>query len=184
MTPTSEMTCLIHWTDVTGKGARKKIIATEKSCVELAKMLDIVALREVKADFQITRWRGAGLKVTADISADVEQNCVVSLEAISSCVQEQGEWFFKPEAQSRKNTDNEVVLQIDPLGEDPADPLVDGRVDLWQLLIEHLCLMIDPFKRSATAELGTVYNDVMETPASESSNNSPFAILKTIGKKS
>ncbi len=184
MTPTSEMTCLIHWTDVPSKGVRKKIIATEKDCVELAKILDIVALCDVKADFEITRWRGGGLKVTADISADVEQNCVVSLEAISSCVQERAEWFFKPEAQSRKNSDSEVVLQIDPLGEDPADPLIDGRVDLWQLLIEHLCLMIDPFKRSDTVEFETVYKDVIKTSASGSSSISPFAILKTIGKKS
>ncbi len=184
MTPTSEMTCLIHWTDVPSKGVRKKIIATEKECEELAEMLDIVALRIIKADFEITRWRGAGLKVTADISAEVEQNCVVSLETISSCEQEQGEWFFKPEARQRKNIDSEAVLQIDPLGEDPADPLVDGRVDLWQLLIEHLCLMIDPFKRSATVEFETVYKDVIETSASDSSSISPFAILKTIGKKS
>ncbi len=184
MAPTSEMTCLIHWTDVPSNGMRKKIIASEKECEELAKMLDVVALYRLKADFEIIRWRGAGLKVTADISADVEQSCVVSLETISSRVQEQDEWFFIPEVRPKKNIDSEVVLQIDPLGEDPADPLVDGRVDLWQLLIEHLCLMIDPFKRSATVEFETVYQDVMETSAPDSSSVSPFAILKTIGKKS
>jgi len=184
MTPNSEMTCLIHWTDVPNKGVRKKIIATDMECEKLAKMLNVVALREVNADFEITRWRGSGLKVTADISADVEQNCVISLEAISSSEHEQAEWFFKPEARSRKNIDSEAVLQIDPLGEDPADLLVEGRVDLWQLLIEHLCLMIDPFKRAASVEFDTVYTEVMGSSAPENSKISPFAILKTMGKKS
>ncbi len=184
MTSNSEMTCLIHWTDVPGKGARKKLVATDKECEKLAKMLNVIALNEVKADFEITRWRGSGLKVAADISADVDQNCVVSLEPISSRVTEQAEWFFKPEARSKKNIDSEAVLQIDPLGEDPADTLVEGRVDLWQLLIEHLCLMIDPFKRSTSVEFETVYTEVTKPSASENSSISPFAILKTMGKKS
>jgi len=178
------MTCLIHWTDVPNNGVRKKIIATDKECEEVAKILNVVALRQVKADFAITRWRGAGLKVIADISAEVDQNCVVSLEPVSSGMQEQAEWFFKSEARSKKDIDNEAVLQIDPLGKDPADLLVEGRVDLWQMLIEHMCLMIDPFKRSASVEFETVYNEVMDPSAPENSKISPFAILKTMGKKS
>ena len=182
-----EITCLIHWADVPKNGVRKKIIATLNECEELAKILGVVALCEVRADFEVSRWRRLGLKVTADISAQAEQNCVVCLEPVSSCIQEQAEWFFEPEERSKKNVDIETVLEIDPLGEDPADPLVDGRVDLWPLLVEHLCLMIDPFKRSTEVEFETVYNEVKETSSSESTENfdaSPFAILKTIGKKS
>jgi len=184
MSPNSEMTCLIHWTDVPGKGVRKKIIATDKECEDLAKMLGVVAFRQVEASFEITRWRGSGLKVIADIVADVDQNCVVSLEPISSCEREQAEWFFKSDARSKKDIDNDAVLQIDPMGEDPADLLVEGRVDLWQLLIEHLCLMIDPFKRAASVDFEAVYNEVTDPSASENSKASPFAILKTMGKKS
>ena len=153
-------------------------------CEEVAKILDVVALRQFQADFEVTRWRGAGLKVIANISAEVDQNCVISLEPVSSRVHEQVEWFFKPEERAKKNIDNEAILQIDPLGEDPADPLVEGRVDLWLLLVEHLCLVIDPFKRSESVEFETVFKEVMDSSESENSKVSPFSILKTMGKKS
>ncbi len=184
MTSNSELTYPLHWTDVPNNGVQKKISASQVECKELAKTLDVVSISQVNAQFEITRWRRTGLKITADIRAEVVQDCVVSLENICSRLHEQAEWFFLPQIRSTKNTDMETVLQIDPLGGDPADPLVDGKVDLGQLLTEHLCLMIDPFKRSDSVDFETMYKDVQGKTANEFSTASPFAILETIDKKS
>lgn len=184
MTSNFELTYPLHWTDVPNNGVRKKISASQVECEELAKTLGVVSLSQVNADFEITRWRRTGLKIIADIRVDVVQDCVVSLENISSRLQEQAEWFFLPQTRPKKDTDVEIVLQIDPLAGDPADPLVDGKVDLGQLLTEHLCLMIDPFKRSDSVDFETMYKDVQGKTATELSTASPFAVLKTIDKKS
>jgi uncharacterized metal-binding protein YceD (DUF177 family) len=149
----------------------------------MAKMLGVVALSQVEAHFKVTRWRKSGLKVIADISADVIQNCVVSLETISSSLNEQFEWVFQPATRPRKEVDKDAVLLIDPLGEDAADLLIDGRIDLGQLLSEHLCLMIDPFIRSENIEFDALYQTSQKLTAPETSNVSPFAVLKQIGKK-
>jgi len=179
-----ELTYPLHWTDVPNSGINVKISATSEECGYLVKMLGVIALTQVEANFKITRWRRSGLKVVADINADVIQNCVVSLEKISSSLNEQAEWVFKPLARPGKEADKDVVLLIDPLGEDPADPLIDGRIDLGQLLSEHLCLMIDPFIRSENIDFDALYQNAQKITASETSNVSPFAVLKKIGKKS
>jgi len=182
MTLEPELTYPVFWSDVPNNGVSKKITATTQECRKLAEMLDVVSLSHVEADFEITRWRRSGLKVAADIRADVVQNCVVNLETVSSSLNEQTEWFFKPEVGLKKNNEPETVLQIDPSGEDPADPLIDGRINLGDLLAEHLCLMIDPFMRSPLVEFDAIYENLRESPASGASNISPFAILKQIGK--
>ncbi len=183
MTSKSELTHPVYWTDVSGSGTDKKISATTEECRKLADRLGVISFSRVDAHFKVTRWHRDGLKVVVDIHADVAQSCVVSLETVSSSLNEQAEWYFKPEARPRKNDDPDVVLQIDPLGEDPADPLIDGKVDLGQLLVEHLCLMIDPFARSANVAFDTVYEEVRKSSDQEASNVSPFAVLKQIGKK-
>lgn len=182
MTLKPELTYPVFWSDVPQNGVSKKITATTQECRKLAELLDVVSLSQVEADFKITRWRGSGLKVAADIRAEVVQNCVVSLEKISTSLNEQTEWFFKPETRLEKNNEPETVLQIDPSGVDPADPLIEGRINLGDLLAEHLCLMIDPFIRSPLVEFDAICENLRESPASGTSNISPFAILKQIGK--
>jgi len=183
MTTETELTYPLHWTDVPNNGMNIKISATSDECCFLAKTMGVVALPQVKAHFKVTRWRRSGLKVVADISVDVIQSCVVSLETIPSSLNEQFEWVFLPAIRPRKGADTDAVLLIDPLGEDPADPLIDGRIDLGQLLSEHLCLMIDPFIRSENIDFDDLYQNVQKLTEPETSNVSPFAVLKQIGKK-
>ena len=183
MTLEPELTYPLFWTDVPAGGVNKKISATKEECRQLAERLGVVSFPHVQAHFTVTRWQGTGLKVVADISAQVVQNCVVSLEAVTSTLNEQTEWFFKPAARPGRTADPDTVLQIDPLGEDPADPLVDGSIDLGELLSEHLCLMIDPFVRSGSVEFEALYADIQKSSAPEATNISPFAVLKQLGKK-
>jgi len=172
----------IHCTDVPEGGLNKNISATPEECRKLAQMLGVIELSNLEASFVITRWHRKGLKIKAEISADVVQNCVVSLETISSSLKEDAQWCFKPEPRASKDTDKDIVVMVDPLGEDPADILLEGKVDLGELLAEHLCLMIDPFIRSPAVDFETFYSDAQTPELSEASNVSPFAILKQIGK--
>jgi len=172
----------VQWSDVPEGGLEKNMCASPEECRNLAEMSGVVSLSSVKADFKVTRWQRRGLKVAVVVRAEVVQNCVVSLEAVSSCLTEPAEWYFKPESARQKSAEKDAVLLIDPLGEDPADPLIDGRVDLGQLLAEQLCLMVDPFKRAATVEFDGLYKDAQNSSPPPEPDTSPFAILKQIGK--
>lgn len=182
MTFELEISGPVHWADVPNSGVNVKISVTDKQCQDLAKLLGVVSIPSVEADFTITRWHSSGLKVKVDIRAKVDQKCVVSLATISSDLNEQAEWRFKPAARKQKNTDRDVVVEIDPLGEDPADILIDGKVDLGHLLTEHLCLMIDPFLRSATVDFDALYTEVQQSSKTQPAEISPFAILEQYGK--
>jgi len=182
MTAESKATYVVQWSDVPEGGLEKNLCASPQECRKLAEVTGVVSLSNVQADFKITRWQRRGLKVAAVVRAEVVQNCVVSLDTVSSCLAEPAEWCFKPEAAGQANVEKDAVLLIDPMGEDPADLLIDGRVDLERLLAEQLCLMIDPFKRSTTAEFDDLYKDVQESSPPPVPDTSPFAILKQIGK--
>jgi len=182
MTAKPKSTYVVQWCDVPGSGLEKNLCASPQECRDLAEMTGVVSLSSVQADFKVTRWQRRGLKVAVVVRAEVVQNCVVSLETVSSCLTEPAEWYFKPEAAGQINTEKDAVLLIDPMGEDPADPLIDGRVDLGQLLVEQLCLMIDPFKRSATIEFNDLYKDAQKSYPPPGPDTSPFAVLKQFGK--
>lgn len=184
MTHDPELHRPIHSTDVPKGGVNQKILATEEECQLLALRLDVERIEGFKAHVKVTRWRRDGLKVMADIHADVVQNCVVSLEPIASHLEEQAVWHFKPEARFKSDDKQAKAdeLLIDPMGEDPADPLVDGVIDLGEILIEHLCLMIDPFARSPEADFEEVYKDAGTKDKLAPDNVSPFAVLKEMVK--
>ncbi len=183
MTSDIEMLRPLIWTDIPKAGLNKAILATPIERQKLAKLLDIEELIDFSAQLQISRWRGDGLKIKAEIRAEVVQNCVVSLIPVTSHLEEQTEWCFKPETrQKEKNKMSQEDMLIDPLSEDPADPLIDGKVDLGELVIEHLVLMIDPFVKSPTASFEQFYNDGQKTAAPEAEDVSPFAVLKHAAK--
>jgi len=183
MTLDNELIYPVNWTEVPKTGLTKKISATKQECEVLAKKLGVVSFSRIEAEFMITRWHRSGLKVISVTEADVVQNCVVSLEKISTSLNEQAEWVFKPQSRPRKNDDRDIILTIDPLGDDPADALIDGKIDLGVLLAEHLCLMIDPFIRSDSVEFDTLYKEMQDSAMSDNTNVSPFDKLKQLQNK-
>ena len=170
----------MHVTDVPRGGLVKKIRGTSAECIALAEILSVEKVESVEAEFKIGRWHKEGLRISVHIVIDVVQTCVVSLEPISSHLDESEDWRFKPETVKRpgKNEKLQDLLLIDPFGEDPADILEEGQVDLFALLSEHLCLMIDPFVRSPLVDFDEVYPQVEGPKEAVEEKVSPFAILK------
>ena len=60
-------------------------------------------------------------------------------------------------------------------GEDPPDPIVDGRIDLGALAVEFLALALDPYPRKPGAEF--------TPPPEEAPPDSPFDALPEMAKK-
>jgi uncharacterized metal-binding protein YceD (DUF177 family) len=60
-------------------------------------------------------------------------------------------------------------------GDEPPEPLIEGKVDLGAIAIEFLLLGIDPYPRKAGAEFATVKT------ADDSAR--PFAVLEALKKR-
>lgn len=131
------------------KGSHEVFAAEAPELAALAKRFDLVALHSLKARLLALPWRGGGLKVTGHVEANLDQVSVVSLEAFNAVQEFEVERFYLPPSAT-----------VDPVL-DEADPIVDGVVDLGELVSETLGLELDPYPRQPGEEFAAV-----ETPES------------------
>ena len=117
------------------KGSHEVFAAEPQELHALAKRFDLVALHGLKAHLVATPWRGGGLKVTGSVEANLDRVSVVSLETFNAVQKFEVERYFLP-----------PTATIDPELDD-ADPIVDGLVDLGELVSETLGLELDPYPR-------------------------------------
>ena len=164
-----------------------KIAATEAECAGLALLLRVVAVRGLSADMKVTRSGRYGVRVTGEVRAHVTQTCVVSLEPFEVACREEIDIRFAPEADSAKahaKAAAEMKAAIESgaalaVGEDPPDPIIDGKVDLGAVAGEFLGLGLDPYPRRP----GAVFAPLSDEPAPLPDRVSPFAILQKRGEK-
>lgn len=79
--------------------------------------------------------------------AEVVQTCVVTLEPIRARVDEEFERRFS----SATEAADDGYLAVD--GDDPPDPLVNGMIDVGEVMAEELGLALDPYPRLPGASL-------------------------------
>lgn len=100
----------------------------------------------------LVRKAGRGrYRVDIDFRADVLQSCVVTLEPVASVVSDSGVVWF----QKQRGPVEEPEL-LDPDAPDPPEPLVDDRIDVGELVVQHLALALDPYPRAEGAKLEDV----------------------------
>ena len=151
------------------------VSASEAECDVLTEACGLVAVHDFEADFQVRKLDQTRFKITGNLRACVTQTCVVSLEPFETLVRADLDVDFAPLSQlaSSKMTLGGASAAAFLGGEDPPDPIIDGKIDLGALALEFLILNLDihPRKPGVSFE-GT---DVSGEPADK---NSPFAVLR------
>lgn len=142
-------------------GSYEKIAAEPPELKALAKRMKIPAIHALSAELRATPWRGGGLKVEGHITADIEQVSVVSLEPFRETVSLPVARYFLPAGSVTESAD-----------EDDADPIVNGWIDLGEVVAEILALDLDPYPRRA----GEAFVEHLEED-DEPKPQSPFAVL-------
>src|SRR6478736_4387422 len=82
---------------ITEAGRHVEIDAPEPVRAELATLAGLRELVRLSAVFDLAR-RGAGVRVTGNVSARVGQTCVVTLEPVESDIDEPVDLRFAPQA--------------------------------------------------------------------------------------
>lgn len=130
------------------KGSHEFVEADEKERAALAARFSIPQIHTLSGRLLVSPWRGGGVKISGTVDVDLTQVSVVSLEEFRTRASFTVLRYFLPSGKS-----DETV-------EDDADPLVDGKVDLGEVVAESVGLELDPYPRKD----GEVFGATPENP--------------------
>lgn len=157
-----------------------RLTGDAESLKYLAEECGVNTFKSLEAVFRFKRWRKHGASVTGSFKAEIEQDCIATLETVFSVLDETFERQFLPQRSSDYKMpeiiDGEMVL--DPEADIP-DILESDSFNLWEILIEELILAIDPFPRSKEAGLHEQIDEVEEDLDAEPTHK-PFSDLQAL----
>jgi uncharacterized metal-binding protein YceD (DUF177 family) len=155
------------------EGGEYALAATAEECRLLARRLGLDALNRLTAELFVLPQGGRGsARLSGYFEAEVVQSCVVTLEPLHRTVRQFIERTFAAEPANPRSH----VLFV-PEDEEPADPLIDNRIDMGEVVAEELALAVDPYPRKPGAELDWRDPSDAGDPA-----ESPFAVLKRLSR--
>lgn len=124
------------------------IEATETERQALADRFELEAIGALTATITLRSVRGGQMvRVEGSLEADVVQTCVVTLDPVPAHVSERFGALFAPESLVPEES---LEVDIDPNldDEDLPEPMVNNRIDIGELVAQHLSLALDPYPRA------------------------------------
>lgn len=156
-----------------------RIEATAEERAALAKRFGLVSLEFLKAEGSLeTHDHGRRAILKAHLTALATQSCVVTLEPVSSPVDERFTLEFDVDADPEGLSDVAIPEDIEAFlaQPDPPDPLIDGLVDVGESVAEQLALALPLYPRAPGVGF-------VEETALEPLEESPFKGLAGLIKK-
>jgi uncharacterized metal-binding protein YceD (DUF177 family) len=153
-----------------------RIAADKSECRDLAKLWSVLSVSELKAELQIARWKRDDLRIRGKVEATIVQACVVTLEPVTSVIEEHLDQLFVPEGSklAKHMLDPSGEMVLDPDGPDLPETFAGDTIDAGDIVAEFAALAIDPYPRKAGAE----FKDHIESTDATDKKPSPFAVLK------
>ena len=174
--------------NVPATGKTVKIQAAPENLRAIADRIGVVKTTSVEATIHLQPQNGGHiLYISGHFKADVVQECVTTLEPITSHIESDFEaWYadhdkalpFSRVKHQIKITEEGEEIQMLEEKDDP-EPLIDGQVDLGEVVIQFLSLAIDPYPRKADAPI--IENVTLapeESKATTTLRPNPFSALK------
>ena len=180
----SEWSYFFNVEELSKKPEQLTISPNEDERKRLENRLGLVKIEKLEANLNITQSSGSmTVHIKGQIEADLIQSCVVTLENVHSSVSEEFEaWYADPDAavslakvkheKESKAGQGEVRMLEE---EDDPEYIVDGKIDLGELVTQYLSLAINPYPHAEGVEPAD-YADKMSSEDDGITN--PFAALK------
>jgi len=161
---------------ISANAVRVRIEASESELKGLATLWNVLNVRFLKAELQISRWKKDGVRIKGTVEGEVEQACVVTLEPVLCTINEQLEQIFVPEGSklARLALDGQGEMVVDPEGPDLPEPFVGDTIDAGALVTEFAAMALDPYPRKQGVEFSGHSEDI----GAEIIRPSPFAAVK------
>ena len=159
------------------KVSRHNIEAEPSERAAVAKRLDLLELTSLNAKIEMEPIARTGLiRVNGRLTARVVQACVVTLAPLAATLEEAFELTFGP-PEAALDEEGEIEVSWDQ--SDPPDLIVDGCIDIGEVVVEHLALALDPFPRAPEA----AFQPPPERPENTNGQANPFAVLSSLRQK-
>ncbi len=145
----------------------------------LARAVGVHEIDRFSAVVKIMPWGKHGICLEGAVDLDCRQACVITGDLINNSLQFEFERRFLPDTKSNR-VDPQVIdgeWVLDPEGEDPPDLVADGKLDLWEVIIEEIDLHLELFPRSANADSATQTRNREEE---ENAGSGHFSELKAL----
>jgi uncharacterized metal-binding protein YceD (DUF177 family) len=178
-----------HFFDIQDIEDGKAVVSIEPDEEErqdLARRLNIPVVKSVKAELKIKQPSGANvIHVAGQMQAEITLKCSVSLEEFDMQIDEPIEgWFadkektvsFAAAKRDKEAATSRGEVEMMEEHEDP-EPVIDGAIDLGELVTQHLSLAIPPYpkKEGVHYEFG---DDNVEIDEKSPLRKNPFEALK------
>jgi hypothetical protein len=134
--------------DLPPGGAEFELVPDEAVRESLAQRAAVLAVPRLVAHLHVRPQGKSGAAVDGTLEATVRQMCVVSLEPFENQIEEPISLRFAPA--ETLDTDAPQVIEVG--GEDPPEPLLHGKLDLAEVVLEFLTLSVDPYPRRPGVE--------------------------------
>ena len=151
-----------------------KLSADGDESAALAERFDVMSITGLKAELHLRSERGGDIiAVSGMLEALVEQECVVSLDPVSSKISSKVEERF---ARNIEISDD-IFVSVDE-SEVIDDLLVGNEIDLGEMLAQCLYLALDPYPRKD----GVMIKEELELTTKDVRSN-PFSVLENLNAK-
>ena len=157
--------------EIAEAGLRARRAATADELVEMARVLDVLSCESVIGEYVIRPIGQGRYRMKGEVSAQLTQSCVVTLEPISQRLDAAFDVEFWPAGTIPTIGEEEVEV----LSAAEIEPIEHGLIDAGRMVFETLAASLDPYPRKPGAAFA---GETVEGP--ESGKESPFAALKKL----
>ncbi len=160
--------------------------ATKMECQLLARRFSIPGIISIKAECYLSRLTNkekGDFLLEADLSAKINQNCVLTLEEIEENIRENFKIIFKDNTKEDIIDDmHQVEFELD---EDDIVYVEDMEVDLGEYIAEYLSLSINPYPKKDNVDASELGYKILKEDdlVSDSEKVNPFSVLKDLKHK-
>ncbi|MCO5072485.1 MAG: DUF177 domain-containing protein [Rhizobiaceae bacterium] len=145
----------VHVGRLSKNGLTVTIEADEAQRLALAEAHGVVSVLSFETKLIVAPWKKNGVKVAGRVLAEIEQECVVTLEPMASRISEEFSQVFLPQDSrlAREGFLEGGEIHLDAEGPDSPEPFSGDTIDVGALAEEFFGLAIDPYPRKEDAAL-------------------------------
>ncbi len=187
--PQSEWFTPFHVENVPSSGKTVKMVAESDVLKPIAERLDVLEVKSLSSELRLTLQNGGHiLNITGHFKAEIVQECIITLQPVEATLEDDFEaWYadhdkaipFNRAKHNQKAMEEGDEVQILEEKDDP-EALIDGQVDLGEVVIQFLSLSVNPYPRAEgvadDAEPEPI--EVTKPVAGATLRPNPFAALK------
>jgi hypothetical protein len=180
-----EWSFFVDVSNITEDAEHYSISASEQEQRDLSKRLNIQSIQNLTAELDVCKSPLNGLiNVTGNVEAKIIQTCVVTLDPVQDDLKAEIDgWFGKShQVISLSKVKKDKLSKISgvelPILEESEEPeeIINGQIDLGELVTQHLSLAIDPYPHKEGVEYEHQHDN--QSAHIPPTRNNPFAKLR------